>query len=150
MKENIDVQLKCIDIERKSIDERNKSLTKLDQKIGVFAWFFFLFFVESLKIIWGMCFCIKLLFILVNIIGIMFLMKSFFIKKTKNQYFNVTHMIDYDKANYKKYIKDIHADYVDIKQDLDALIESRNRNFKTSIIFFWVGLLIILFAFIIY
>lgn len=149
MQESIDVQLKCIDIERKSIDERNKSLDKLDQKIGIFGWFYFLFFIESLKILRGMCFCIKILFIIVNVIGIIFLMKSFFIKKTKSQYFNVTHIVSYEKANYKKYIKDIHEDYIDIKEDLDVLIESRNRDFRTSIMFFWVGLLIILFVFIV-
>lgn len=149
MQENIDVQLKCIDIERKSIDERNVSLNKLDQKIGIFTWFYFLFFIESLNFLQWLCFCIKVLFVVLSIIGIVFLIKSFFVKRIKNQYFNMSHMISYDRANYKKYIKDIHADYWDIKKELDNLIKDRNEDFKISMLFFGIWFLIILFTFII-
>jgi hypothetical protein len=138
--------MQVLDIIKETIKTKLDTVSRIDGKMWILVWFYFLAFIEIVLYIKDYRPCLFLLYLISFGVATYFLVRNFWLRDIRHLhpdleiYLNHTGKLTYDGQDW--YIEALYSQYSKIEDSVEDTLQHRRDDLKISIILFCISLLI--------
>ncbi len=146
LQETREIKLKVLDIMEETINSKLGIISKIDGKMWILVWFYFLAFIQIVDYIKDYRLRLFIFYLIFFGGATYYLVKNFWLKDIKHLhpdleiYLTHTGSLTYEWKDW--YIEALYSQYSKIEDSVENTLQQRRNDLKISIILFCISLLI--------